>query len=207
MKPVLSILIISLFSAVTVNAQNLSHKLDLTTADTQCLNGNEFCFTDTITPKPGVPLKKAIYLFGDGSMQVFNPVLSPYVFICKTFDDPNGGSFNLTIEIHDSDDNIIKQTFLNLFTVRDCISSINEIKLENDNIIHFNPDNHTAWLWLNAEDKIELFDIQGRKMPFNFELSSGKIIIDLNELPKGLYTIVVYQSVQNKYITLKLVNP
>lgn len=207
MKPVLSILIISLFSAVTVNAQNLSHKLDLTTADTQCLNGNEFCFTDTITPKPGVPLKKAIYLFGDGSMQVFNPVLSPYVFICKTFDDPNGGSFNLTIEIHDSDDNIIKQTYLNLFTVRDCISSVDNIHSNNDISLQYDLANHTASLAYEDKLQIEIYDIQGRNISLKYEISAGKIVIDLNELPKGIFTLLIHRNGDNTYIPVKLINP
>lgn len=207
MKPVLTCLIIAMICAGTVNAQELSHKIHLTTEDTQCLSGNEFCFTDTITPKPGVPLKKAIYLFSDGSMRVFNPLLNPYVFLCNSFDDPSGGSYSVTIEIHDSDDNVIKKTYSNLFTVRDCISSVNNIHSNNDISLQYDLANHTASLAYEDKLQIEIYDIQGRNISLKYEISAGKIVIDLNELPKGIFTLLIHRNGDNTYIPVKLINP
>lgn len=190
-----------------LSAQNLSHKLHLTTSDTQCFTGNEFCLVDSIFPKSGVPLKKAIYLFSDGGMTVFNPLLNPVVYLCKSFNDPMGGAFSLTVEIHDSDDNIIKQTYPNLFYIKDCSSAIVSKELSTSYTLNYDPIKQTASIAIVGGEDIQLYDIQGKLMEIPYQIYNNEIRFSTEYLTAGFYTILVYQKDKNLYYPLKFIQP
>lgn len=89
---------ITVYPSPIINLKRISSK-------TQCFAGNSFCFVDSSTGgSGGIPIKSIKYAFDDGELITTsgdcnnNGVLMPRTF-CKSFSDPQGGTYGVTIEI------------------------------------------------------------------------------------------------------------
>jgi len=92
-------------------------KTELLTSDTQCFNGNNFRYIDSSEAAPGSSLTRVVYSWSDGEFQTFNnPKLG--FGVTKKFQDPNGGTYDLTIEIEDANGCIVIKKFPSSVTVR-----------------------------------------------------------------------------------------
>lgn len=83
---------------------------------TQCFEGNRFCVIDSSEAVPGSNLVRWTYLFGDGSLY---ESLSPKKgdTICNQYIDPDGGFFDLVIELEDANGCVRKVTRDDFFQV------------------------------------------------------------------------------------------
>ncbi len=96
-------------------------KLHLLTDSTQCYEKNSFCFVDSSLSGDNTPCIVSIkYLFSDGELITrygtnANPIKTPLYF-CKKYEDPQGGNYNLSIEMEDCNGCITKIDFP--FTMR-----------------------------------------------------------------------------------------
>lgn len=188
----------------TANAQKITHSLRLTNGDTQCLEWNQFCLVDSIFPINGIPLKSVRYLFDDGQLITFNTITDNVLTFCKIFTDPAGGSYGLTVEITDTANNMIRQRYFKLFWVINCTD-----------IRSFDHSNAYRLLYLSDQNAVEvesasgmvpqLYDMQGKQIDVAFTDQNGHLIICLDELSKGMYTLMLVDPNTGKQIPLKLI--
>jgi len=88
--------------------------LRLLNAPIQCYDNNQFCFVDSsMSGDNNYCIKTIKYLFSDGELitrygSKNAPVKMPFSF-CKSYLDPQGGAYSLTVEIEDCNGCIIKQ--------------------------------------------------------------------------------------------------
>ncbi|MES2618199.1 MAG: gliding motility-associated C-terminal domain-containing protein [Bacteroidota bacterium] len=91
-------------------------KLRLLSDSIQCYEKNMFCFLDSSIAGDSTNCIKTIkYLFSDEELitrygSKYNPVKLPATF-CKTYPDPQGGEYTLTVEIEDCNGCITKVNF------------------------------------------------------------------------------------------------
>ncbi len=89
-------------------------KLNLLGNSVQCFDNNQFCFIDSsLSGDNNYCIKTIKYLFSDGELitrygSKNAPVKMPFSF-CKSYLDPQGGNYTLTVEIEDCNGCIIKQ--------------------------------------------------------------------------------------------------
>lgn len=75
--------------------------------DTQCFEGNQFCFEDNSFTVPTSSIVRMTYLFSDGGrIDTLNPVFP--VNFCYGFIDQSGGYFDMTIEAEDANGCVTK---------------------------------------------------------------------------------------------------
>lgn len=94
----------------TVNVDLINNKI-------QCYQGNQFCFTDSSLAAPGSTIKSIKYLFDDAELITVNNPTTPRTF-CKSFTDPGGGTYGVTVEIEDVNGCITKVYYSALMVVR-----------------------------------------------------------------------------------------
>lgn len=89
-------------------------RLTMLSPSVQCFEKNEFCFRDSSLSGDNKGCIKSIkYLFSDGELitkygSKNNPVKVPST-ICKSYLDPQGGTYTLTVEIEDCNGCIVKK--------------------------------------------------------------------------------------------------
>ncbi|MFN4084055.1 MAG: PKD domain-containing protein [Bacteroidia bacterium] len=72
----------------------------LTTEDTQCFKGNNFCINDLSVPgQSNAPISSRIILWGDGNFNNSSPSFNP---VCYSYTNPLGGSFPIVVEVTDA---------------------------------------------------------------------------------------------------------
>lgn len=89
----------------------------LLTEDTQCFNGNNFYYLDTSSPAPGSKIVRESWSWSDGEVQTFNNPTHPFN-VTKKFQDPAGGTYDLTVEIEDANGCITIKKYPSSITVR-----------------------------------------------------------------------------------------
>jgi PKD repeat protein len=73
----------------------------LTNSSSQCFEGNQFCFVDSSKPATGSKIIRQSYLISNGvRIDTLNPIFP--IEWCHTFNDPNGGYYNIVVESEDS---------------------------------------------------------------------------------------------------------
>ena len=84
--------------------------IELLVPDTQCFEGNAFCFEDNSTTVPSSSIVRMTYLFSDGGrIDTLNPVFP--VNFCYSFIDQSGGYFDMIIEAEDANGCVTKITY------------------------------------------------------------------------------------------------
>lgn len=185
------------------NAQKITHSLRLTNGDTQCLEWNQFCLVDSIFPIAGIPLKSAKYLFDDGQLISFSSITKNVLMFCKIFTDPAGGTYGLTVEITDTSNNIIRQRYNNMFCVINCtdIPSIDHSEHYN---LHYLTDQNAVELESASGLIPYVYDMQGKQVEITYHDQNGHLLIRLDGLSKGLYTLMLDDPNTGNRIPLKL---
>lgn len=183
------ILLLSLFLAKDACSQLVSHKLKMHSRDTQCVDSNNFCFTDSIYPVSTSRLARATYLFSDGyKHELLNPLTGPLDF-CHSFQDPAGGRYTLTLELEDTQGFIIKQTYQYMTTVV-CNTGLKSPELTKRFGISPGPE-QGSWM-LSGEGlagiKPELTDISGRRIAYRSNLIHAGLLQIWIEAP-GWYIL------------------
>jgi len=90
-------------------------RMSLLSNPVQCYENNQFCIRDSsLSGDNNGCIKSIKYLFSDGELitkygSKNNPVQLPAV-ICKSYLDPQGGTYTLTVEIEDCNGCIVKRT-------------------------------------------------------------------------------------------------
>lgn len=101
-------------SAIIVIKDKPKMRITLVSNPVQCFENNVFCFMDSSLSGDNDKCIKSIkYLFSDGELitkygSKNNPVQLPSQ-ICKSYVDPQGGTYDLTVEIEDCNGCIYKQ--------------------------------------------------------------------------------------------------
>lgn len=84
--------------------------VQLLVPDTQCFEGNQFCFVDSSSTVPASSIVRMTYLFSDGGrIDTLNPVFP--VNFCYSFKDQSGGFFDMIIEAEDANGCVSKITY------------------------------------------------------------------------------------------------
>ncbi len=192
MKKSIFLFLITFGVSNCIYAQDINHRLHMETEDTQCFNNNMFCFRDSVFPKTGRTAAKLTYLFSDGSKVGFTPPANNVLVICKTFQDPSGGTYSLVAELEDSSGQIIKKYYNNIMTVLTCNSSLSSnAGFGNINLSKLSGEN--AWLIVGSnltELSFKLYDLNGRAIAFNQTLNAdGSIKLSCRGTYSGLYVL------------------
>lgn len=165
------------YSCQLANGQSCSNSVTVTIKDTpdvrmrmispptQCFENNVFCFRDSsVSGDKDNCIKTIKYLFSDGELitkygSKDNPVKLPSE-ICKSYVDPQGGDYGLTVEIEDCNGCIVKRTmpfrmkvellpaiYANLVYTKDRCKGATEIKLYNQSQITLNNVSKFYWVF------------------------------------------------------------
>lgn len=203
MKTIYLLLFICL--GYNAQAQIVTHKLIMHSADTQCLNGNVFCFTDSIFPLSTRRLQKAVYLFSDGSRIDRSNFTSDTVGFCHSFLDPAGGTYSLTVELTDTTDAVLRQTYTDVMTVLPCNTAMTERDKQSQYKLAILPQ-QGQWL-LSGPDlqslKIELFDLNGRSLSMDAEVRDHGYLLRSN-LPSGSLCLLLISDRQGRVLLKQL---
>lgn len=193
-----TLLLLLALGGFCLRAQIVTHKLNIHSADTQCFDGNLFCFTDSILPFGTLRVSKAVYLFSDGSkIERINPV-SDTIRFCHSFKDPAGGSYSLTVEITDTTGQILKQTYTNLMTVESCQTKMEAIRNTSIMISVVNTAGHLLLSGTGLKDlKARIYDLSGRSVHFTVREDGDQLLLQSDALSDSWCILVLYDKAGN----------
>jgi len=92
--------------------------LRLLSANTQCFEGNQFCFVDSSIAVPGSNLKEMRLVVSDGQFITHTYSSQPPRTFCFSWKDDRGGPVDLTVELEDANGCIRRDTFKAVGLVR-----------------------------------------------------------------------------------------